>query len=83
MSNMLGVRRPGVTMAMGALRRAGLVKQGRGSVRVLDRAGLERAAANATRSWPSGRRGSVRAAGRREGLEADRRPTADDTIKAK
>jgi len=43
MSTMLGVRRPGVTLAIGALQRAGLVQHGRGNVRVLDRPGLEAA----------------------------------------
>jgi CRP-like cAMP-binding protein len=41
---MLGVRRSGVTVAAGALRDAGLVRYSRGTVRVLDRAGLEAAA---------------------------------------
>ena len=41
MSTMLGVRRPGVTLAIGALQRAGLVQHDRGSVRVLNRSGLE------------------------------------------
>ncbi len=41
MSTMLGVRRPGVTLAIGALQRAGLVQHGNGSVRVIDRPGLE------------------------------------------
>ena len=40
---MLGVQRPGVTLAMGALRRAGLVQHERGNLQVLDRAGLEAA----------------------------------------
>jgi CRP-like cAMP-binding protein len=43
MSAMLGVRRPGVTLAIGALQRAGLVQHDKGSVRVLDRPGLEAA----------------------------------------
>jgi len=43
MSAMLGVRRPGVTLAIGALQRAGLVRHGRGNLRVLDRPGLEAA----------------------------------------
>ena len=43
MSTMLGVRRPGVTIAIGALQKAGLVEHSRGSVRVLDRGGLEAA----------------------------------------
>ena len=44
MSTMLGVRRPGVTLAIGALQRAGLVHHEKGSARVLDRPGLEAAA---------------------------------------
>lgn len=43
MSTMLGVGRPAVTVAMGALQRAGLVRTGRGSVRVVNRPGLESA----------------------------------------
>lgn len=41
LSKMLGVRRPGVTLALGALTRAGLVRHERGAVRVIDRGGLE------------------------------------------
>jgi len=41
---MLGVHRPRVTVAQGILQRAGLIAYGRGSVTVLDRAGLESAA---------------------------------------
>lgn len=41
MSTMLGVRRPGVTLALGALQRAGLVRHERGTMHVLDRTGLE------------------------------------------
>ncbi len=44
MSHMLGVHRPGVTLAVGALQRAGLVRHDRGTMHVLDRAGLEAAA---------------------------------------
>jgi CRP-like cAMP-binding protein len=44
LSIMLGVRRPGVTVAMGLLREAGLVEQTRRGLRVLDRPGLEAAA---------------------------------------
>ncbi len=40
---MLGVRRAGVTVAMGELQDAGIIKYSRGKVRVLDRAALERA----------------------------------------
>ena len=43
MSTMLGVRRPAVTLAVGALQRAGLVRHDRGQMRVLDRPGLEAA----------------------------------------
>ena len=40
---MLGVRRAGVTVAMGALQDAGLVHTTRGRIAIADRAGLERA----------------------------------------
>ncbi|HEX7172589.1 MAG TPA: Crp/Fnr family transcriptional regulator [Candidatus Limnocylindria bacterium] len=43
LSIMLGVQRPTVTLAIGALQTAGLVHQGRGHIEVLDRAGLEAA----------------------------------------
>ena len=41
LSYMLGVHRPAVTLAAGALQRAGLIRYTRGKVTVLDRAGLE------------------------------------------
>lgn len=41
LSYMLGVHRPAVTLAAGALQRAGLIRYTRGKVSVLDRAGLE------------------------------------------
>lgn len=44
LAEMLGVRRPGVTVAMGALEKAGLIGHSRGMIAVVDRAGLERAA---------------------------------------
>jgi CRP-like cAMP-binding protein len=40
---MLGTRRPGVTVAMGVLQRAGLLTYHRGEVTILDRDGLENA----------------------------------------
>jgi hypothetical protein len=40
---MLGVRRPGVTVAMGILEKAGLIAHARGNITVVDRAGLEQA----------------------------------------
>lgn len=43
LAEMLGVRRPGVTVAMGVLEKAGLISHGRGSITVTDRAGLEEA----------------------------------------
>ena len=39
---MLGVRRPGVTVAMGILEKAGLITHGRGYITVINRAGLEK-----------------------------------------
>jgi CRP-like cAMP-binding protein len=41
MAAMLGVQRPSVSLAVGALRRAGLVSHERGVMQVLDRLGLE------------------------------------------
>jgi CRP-like cAMP-binding protein len=42
LAEMLGVRRPGVTVAMGALEKAGLISHGRGRIAVVDRPGLEK-----------------------------------------
>ena len=44
LAEMLGVRRPGVTVAMGILERAGLISHGRGNITVIDRPGLEKVA---------------------------------------
>ena len=43
LAEMLGVRRPGVTVAMGALEKAGFIAHVRGAITVVDRLGLERA----------------------------------------
>jgi hypothetical protein len=50
LAEMLGVRRPGVTVAMGALEKAGLIAHARGVITVIDRAGLERAACECYRT---------------------------------
>lgn len=59
LAEMLGVHRPAVTLAAGALPRAGLIKVSRGKVTVLDRVGLEAAAcgcyAITRRSYDRGR----------------------------
>jgi CRP-like cAMP-binding protein len=44
LAEMLGVRRPGVTVAMGVLEKAGLIAHGRGNITVVNRAGLEKVA---------------------------------------
>ena len=44
LSHMLGAERPSVTLAAGALQKRGLITYRRGSVKVKDRGGLERAA---------------------------------------
>ena len=50
LSNMLGVRRAGVTVALGGLRAAGLVANTHGQVTVVDRTGLETAACECYRT---------------------------------
>jgi CRP-like cAMP-binding protein len=47
---MLGVRRPGVTVAMGVLEKAGLISHRRGSIEVVNRAGLEKASCECYRT---------------------------------
>lgn len=47
LAQMLGVGRPSATVAAGMLQKAGLIRYSRGSVQVLDREGLEAAAAEA------------------------------------
>jgi hypothetical protein len=44
LAEMLGVRRPGVTVAMGILEKSGLIGHSRGNITILDRPGLERVA---------------------------------------
>jgi CRP-like cAMP-binding protein len=50
LAQMLGVRRPGVTVAIGILERAGLIAHGRGRITVTDRAGLEAASCECYRA---------------------------------
>jgi len=44
------VRRPGVTVAMGILQKAGLITHGRGNITVINREGLEKAACECYRT---------------------------------
>ena len=44
LATMLAVRRPGVTIAMGALEATGLLRHSRGRIVICDRPGLEAAA---------------------------------------
>jgi DNA-binding MarR family transcriptional regulator len=50
LADMLGVRRPGVTVAMGILEKAGLIAHSRGNITVVNRAGLEKAACECYRT---------------------------------
>ena len=43
LSMMLGTRRPGITVALGAFRQAGLIHNRHGKIEILDRPGLEAA----------------------------------------
>jgi CRP-like cAMP-binding protein len=67
LSQMLGVRRAGVTVAMGALQAAGIVGYGRGRVEVLDRPRLEQAACDC---YGVARRSLERLVGAHGGMEA-------------
>ena len=49
-AQMLGVRRPSVSMAANNLRNAGYIKYARGRIRILDRAGLEKSACKCYRT---------------------------------
>lgn len=44
MSTLVGIRRPGVSLALGALQKTGVVKHVKGQMHILDRRGLEAAA---------------------------------------
>ena len=50
LAEMLGVRRPGVTVAMGILEKAGLIAHARGNITVVNRAGLEKASCECYRT---------------------------------
>jgi CRP-like cAMP-binding protein len=50
LAEMLGVRRPGVTVAMGILEKQGLIGHSRGSIAVVDREGLEKASCECYRT---------------------------------
>ena len=50
LAEMLGVRRPGVTVAMGILEKAGFIAHGRGNITVVNRPGLEKAACECYRT---------------------------------
>ena len=53
LSRALGVRRAGVTTAMGRMEEAGLLHRGRGRLRIADRAGLEAEACECYRATRS------------------------------
>ena len=67
LSAMLGMHRPGVTVAAAALQQAGLIRTGRGRFTVLDRAGLQDVA-QGTRPALRGAPSRVRPGGVRHGL---------------
>jgi hypothetical protein len=50
LAEMLGVRRPGVTVAMGILEKSGLIAHARGNITVVDRKGLESVACECYRT---------------------------------
>lgn len=53
LAQMLGVRRPGVTVAIGILERAGLIGHARGRIYIIDRQALERASCECYRAIKS------------------------------
>ena len=72
LSFMLGVRRAGVTVAMGILQSAGIIRYSRGRISVLDRAALEEASCDCYRITQ----------GAFERLLGPQRPTASGTERA-
>ena len=50
LAEMLGVRRPGVTVAMGVLEKNGLISHTRGTITVVNRDGLEKASCECYRT---------------------------------
>jgi CRP-like cAMP-binding protein len=56
LAQMLGAQRTTVAVAISKFQRAGLIRSGRGSIEVLDRAGLERGACNCLSTLQSARR---------------------------
>ncbi len=54
LSIMLGLRRSGVTVAVAALHKAGLIRTSRGRIRIMDRPGLEAIATGGVRVAPDG-----------------------------